>query len=330
VAAKPLPLSDDEQNFGFLTSVDNADATDTGDMELQAKRRGTSIARDATPASVGLQATWAVTMPDIVQTAAPSTDHVSRKLFVGVAGYAIALTLLFLGLLLTGRMSLFGNHALESLPDLRPLAPNEFLKVPDGAELPDGHVLQLGESRRFGDVVVTPVRLTKEPLRFQGFLSGAIEERLTTKPLLKLWLTFESVADDYAFPPFDVGLMSNRTPADAKDAAALANSFLMVGISSGDSPSTRRLNYLHTMDNNFVIVGQESAKVLRPGESLSTFVAGNDVDDDMNVEDSTKFVWRVQFRKGVNVSSGNGVSTLIDVKFSRADVAAAGNTAAAG
>ena len=269
-------------------------------------------------------------MGNIDPRSAPSTKHDSGKLLIGLAGYAIALTLLFLGLLLTGHISLFRNHALESLPDLRPLAPKEFLKVPDGAKLPDGHVLQLGESRRFGDVVVTPVRLTKEPLRFQGFLSGKIEEKLTTKPLLKLWLTFECVADDYAFPPFDVGLMSNRVPADAKDAAVLANSFLMVGISSGDSASIRRLNYLHTMDNNFVIVGQESAKVLRPGESLSTFVVASDEDGDMNVEHSTQFVWRVQFRKGVNVSSGNGASTLIDVKFSGADVAAAGNAAAAG
>ncbi len=329
MAEKPLPSSDGEQKFGFLNSVDNAYATDTGVMELRANQCETSIGPGAAPASGRRQPTGATIVPNIGETSAPSTEHVSRKLFTGVAGYAIALTLLFLGLLLTGRISLFGNHALESLPDLRPLAPKEFLKVPDGAKLPDGHVLQLGESRRFGDVVVTPVRLTKEPLWFQGFLSGTVEEKLTTKPLLKLWLTFECVADDYAFPPFDVGLMSNRTPADAKDAAALANSFLTVGISSSDSASTRRLNYLHTMDNNFVIVGQESAKVLRPGELLSTFIAASDEDGDMNVEDSTQFVWRVQFRKGVNVSSGNGVSTLIDVKFSGADVAAAG-TAAAG
>ncbi|MEJ7595782.1 MAG: hypothetical protein WKF77_30085 [Planctomycetaceae bacterium] len=261
---------------------------------------------------------------DIAGPLALSTDHVSRKLLIGVAGYAIALTLLFLALLLTDRMSLFGNHALESLPDLRPLAPNEFRKVPDGAELPDGHVLRLGESQRFGDVVVTPVRVTKEPLQFQGFLSGKIETKLTTAPVLKLWLTFENVAEDYAFPPFDAGLMSNRTPSDSKDAATLANTFLTIGIPSGDVATTRRLNFLHTLDNNFVIVGQESAKILQPSETLATFIAESDEEGDVNVEDGTPYVWRVQFRKGVNVSSGNGVTTLIDVKFSGTDVAASG------
>ena len=120
--------------------------------------------------------------------------------------------------------------------------------------------------------------------------------------------------------------MSSRTPADSQDAATLANSFLTIGSPSGDSATTRRLNYLHSMDNNFVIVGQESAKSLLPGASLSTFVAASDEENEngVNADESTPFVWRVQFRKGVNLSSGNGVTTLIDVKFSGADVAASG------
>ena len=278
----------------------------------------------ASPASNGRESAGAGSAPHIVAAPALSTDHVSRRLLVGVAGYAIVLTLLLLGLLATGRVSLSGNHALESLPDLRPLAPNEFRRVPDGVELPEGHVLRLGESRRFGDVVVTPVRVTKEPLQFQGFMSGVMESKLTTEPVLKLWLTFENVADDYAFPPFDAGLMSSRTPADSQDAATIANSFLTIGIPSSDSATTRRLNYLHSMDNNFVIVGQESARSLLPGASLTTFVAASDEADEVNAEESTPFVWRIQFRKGVNLSSGNGVTTLIDVRFFGADVAASG------
>ena len=354
MAAKRLPAGDGEQDFGFLSSDTDADRTDGEDAEIRAETSETPIAQAAIPASDdsqlsvtnvtpdtanpgftsnsacapstgdSLQPTCPASAPSFAVPPALSTDHVSRKLFVGVAGYALAVTLFFLALLLTGRMSLSENHALESLPDLRPLAPNEFRKVPDGAALPDGHVLGLGESRRFGDVVVTPVRVTKEPLQFQGFLSGKIEKKLTTAPVLKLWLTFENVAEDYAFPPFDVGLMSNRTPSDSKDAATLANTFLMIGIPSGDSATTRRLNFLHTMDNNFVIVGQESAKILEPGESFTTFIADRDEADDVEIEDSTPCVWRVQFRKGVNVSSGNGVTTLIDVEFSGADISASG------
>jgi hypothetical protein len=248
----------------------------------------------------------------------------SSKLSAGLLGYAIALTALLLGLLFTGRLSLTGNAVLESLPDLRPLAPNEFRKIEDGAELPKGHVLKLGESRRFGDVVVTPVKLTKEPLKFQGFLNGEINEKLTSQPVLKLWLNFESVADDYAYPPFDAGLMSNRTPPYSKDETTLANSFLTIFSPSQDAATTRKLNYLHTMDNNFVIADQNSAKVLQPGESMMTFIAASESDSDPAIDESTQCVWRIQFRKGVNVSSGNGVTTLIDVKFSGADIDKAG------
>ncbi len=362
MAAKRLSPNDGEKDFGFLSAdaaadMADADVIDAGEAGLRAETFEMCITPVAVPAGVDFQppaaaeiapditpditpdiassptasavseareSAGSVSAPQIAAAPASSSDHVSRKLLVGVAGYAIVLTLLLLGLLLTGRMSLFGNHALESLPDLRPLPPNEFRRVPDGAELPDGHVLRLGESRRFGDVVVTPVRVTKEPLQFQGFMSGVIEKKLTTEPLLKLWLTFENVADDYAFPPFDAGLMSSRTPADSQDAATIANSFLTIGIPSGDSATTRRLNYLHSMDNNFVIVGQESASSLLPGASLTTFVAASDEADEVNAEESTPFVWRIQFRKGVNLSSGNGVTTLIDVKFSGADVAASG------
>ena len=346
--AKKLPLNDGVQDFGFLSLGDHVELTDARDTGPEAEKFESIGAPAVTPENDAEQPAAMSTSqangdaavasstkfrhrpsstsgsPGIVETSASSPDHVSRKLFVGIAGYAIALTLLFLGMLFTDRISLFGNHALESLPDLRPLAPNEFRRVPDGAKLPDGHVMRLGESRRFGDVVVTPVRLTREPLQFQGFLSGVIEEKLTTGSVLKLWLTFENVAPDYAFAPFDAGLMSNRTPADSKDAATLANSFLTIGIPSGDSATTRRLNFLHSMDNNFVIVGQAAAKMLHPGESHTTFVASSDGAGDVDCEDSTPFVWRVQFRKGVNLSSGNGVTTLIDIQFSRADIAAAG------
>ena len=197
-------------------------------------------------------------------------------------GYAIALTLLILVCLATGRLSLFGNASLESLPDIRPLAPNEFRKVPDGAPVPEGHVLNLGDSRRFGDVVVTPVRVTREPLKFQGFLSGQPEESLTTTPVLKLWLKFENQSGSYAFPPFDAGLMSHRTPPLSSEDSVIANSFLTVSPSDG-AESVRVLNYLQTMDSNFVLIGQESARVVAPEESLETFIASSNKIDSVSV-----------------------------------------------
>ncbi len=232
-----------------------------------------------------------------------------------VMGYAIAMTMLLLYFLLTGRLSLFGNAALESLPDVRPLDSNEFRRVPDGTPVPPGHVMNLGETRRFGDVLVTPVRVTREALKFQEFRTSAPEDDLTTGPVLKLWLRFENAADDYAFPPFDAGLMSHRTPPLSEDSSTIANSFLTVGDSS-----TRILNYLQTMDNNFVLTGQESGKVIMPDETLETFIACSEQIQDIATASDSTFTWRVQFRKGVHVASGHGVTTLIDVRFDGSDV----------
>lgn len=248
------------------------------------------------------------------------------RLSGAIVGYAIGLTCLFLFLLVTGRISLFGGHPLESLPDIRPLQPNEFQKIPDGAALPENHVLELGQSQRFGDVVVTPTKITREPLQFQGFLSGEVDAKMTTGPVLKLWIQFENVADDYAFVPFDVGLMSHRSPPASTDVDVLVNSFLTSTHVDGDDQtsdanSSRILNYLHSADSNFVIVGQNAGQLIPPGESVTVFVASSETPETRTTARPEDFTWRVQFRKGVNTSSGHGVTTLVDVRFPNSAIA---------
>jgi hypothetical protein len=246
---------------------------------------------------------------------------VQKKSSSAVNGYAIAITLLMIFCLMTGRLKLFGNAALESLPDIRPLDSNEFRKVPDGTPVPEGHVLKLGESRRFGDVVLTPVKVTREPLTFEQFQTKAPATTLTTDPVLKLWLRFENRSGSYAFPPFDAGLMSHRTPRFSTDESTIVNSMLNVS-SSGTSSPVRVLNFLQTMDNAFVIVGQQSGKVIIPEETLETFIASSEDIQYVTPTAETGYTWRVQFRKGVHESSGHGVTTLVDVLFSESDITA--------
>jgi hypothetical protein len=244
---------------------------------------------------------------------------VDKKSSSAVNGYAIAITLLLIFCLMTGRLKLFGNAALESLPDIRPLDSNEFRRVPDGTPVPEGHVLKLGESRRFGDVVLTPVKVTREPLMFEQFQTKAPATTLTTDPVLKLWLRFENRSGSYAFPPFDSGLMSHRTPRFSTDDSTIVNSMLNVSSPATSSP-VRVLNFLQTMDNAFVIVGQQSGKVIIPEETLETFVASSEDIQYISPTAETGYTWRVQFRKGVHESSGHGVTTLVDVLFSEADI----------
>lgn len=252
-------------------------------------------------------------------TEAAPPNGTRAKLPAGLLGYAIAVTLLLLFCLLTGRLSFRANHALESLPDLRPLGPNEFLKVPDGTELPTGHLLKPGESKRFGDVVITPLRITREPLRFEGFLNRTAEDTLTTSPVLQLWVRFENLSDEYSFPPFDSGLMSHRSPPAGTDPSTIANSFLQVNEASGTEP-IRILNFLQSLDSNFLIIGQNSGKVLAPGESMEACFASSTDIQNVKLDDSTKLTWRIQFRKGVHVDSGHGVTTLVDVAFTGSDI----------
>jgi hypothetical protein len=237
----------------------------------------------------------------------------------GLLGYAIAVTLLLLFCLVTGRLTFRANHTLESLPDLRPLGPNEFLRVPDGTELPTGHLLKPGESKRFGDVVITPVRITREPLQFEGFLNKTVEESLTTSPVLQLWVRFENVSDEYSFPPFDSGLMSHRSPPAGTDQSTIANSFLHVN-EAADAEPIRILNFLQSLDSNFLIIGQNSGKVLAPGESMEACFASSTDIQNVKLDESTTLTWRIQFRKGVHVGSGHGVTTLVDVAFTGSDI----------
>jgi hypothetical protein len=312
----------DPQDFNFLTSeavagsvpqfeaagLDPATADETapGETEDRVPESRTTESSYSQSSEVNPAAVDTIPRPQPAMTT-------SQRLQRWLPAYAVAVTLLLLGLLLTGRISLSGNHALESLPDIRPLAPNEFRKVPDDVPLPAGHVMRLGESRRFGDVVVTPKRIERRPLTFEHFQTREPRAELTTQEVWLLRLEFRNAAEDCAFPPFDAGLMSHRSPRDGTDDATLANSFLLTTDATGTSQ--RVLNFLHSPDSNFVLTGQNSGHVLQPGEAITTFVACQPGAVEPPAAPGTEWTWRVQFRKGVHRASGNGVTTLIDVVF---------------
>lgn len=234
-----------------------------------------------------------------------------------LAGYATALTLLLLFLLLTQRIHIRGNHPLESLPDLRPLAPNEFKVVPQDLPLPEGHVLKPAESRRFGDVVVTPLRVTVESLGFEHFDSRQPVPALKTEPVFKLWLHLKNMSSDYAFPPLDAALLAHRSPEYGTDDSTRSNTFLLA-FPDPESPPQRILNFLQHPDSNFLLTGQNAGKVLGPGEELITWVASAARPaETMAVK---AYRWRIQIRKGVHVDSGRGVTTLVDCEFLPGDI----------
>lgn len=260
-------------------------------------------------------------------TISPHTDNIEKKnrlafLPVLLPTYAITVTAILLYFALSGRIQLSGTHPLESLPDVRPLAPNEFQKIPESASLPAGHHLKLGQSRRFGDVLVTPVKVTIEPLEFEHFQSGLPEPALRTPPVLKLWLQFKNISRDYAFPPIDAAILSHRFPDHSTDPNTLANSFLLA--SKAAHKPLRLLNFPQDPDSNFLLTDQKTGQVLKPGEELLTWIPSASLPDETLQPDN--YVWRIQFRKGVHRPSGRGVTTLIECEFNPTQIQSSGVT----
>lgn len=257
----------------------------------------------------------------------PTTDGDGprAKLNNALLGYAAAITLLYLFLLVTGRISLSGNHQLESLPDIKPLGNEEFQLVPPTASLAPRHTLQLGESERFGDVILTPQKVTFEPLKFAHMTSGVEAADLETSEVMKLWFEVQNASADMAFIPWSVGLMchhSQRGSQIVSEENTLTNSWLIV-----DEPSpakqSRVLNFMHSPESSFNIVGFGGDKMLAPGESQLCFVASSDTAKKLADADSG-YRWRVQIRKGINRASGQGVTTLVDIEFDSSQVETAG------
>lgn len=243
-------------------------------------------------------------------------DKQSPKALPYLAAYAAALTMAFLWLLLTGRISLSGKNLLESLPDVEPLRKNEFRLVPTDAELPAGHTLNLGESQQFGDVVLTPFKITREQLTFVNMINGAVADGKVSKPVLKLWFRMTNASPDIAFPPWGVALMSHRSE---KDEATIANSWLMVKQASAQT-DTQVLNYNHPPDSNLDLADQHSRQLLNPGQELTSFIACSETISMIAPEKIESYRWRIQIRKGVHLDSGHGVTTLVDVNFSPDDI----------
>lgn len=240
-------------------------------------------------------------------------DAVSKKLFVLVASYASAVTIACLVLLFGGN-----SHQLESLPDVRPLNDGEIQFVGFDARLPDGHTLALGESRRFGDVRITPLKVTREPIEFAHYRDKGAE-RDPTDPVLKLWMKFENLASDVAFPPWDVSLMTRRVPLESDPLLYRTNTFLVPAKSAPRTPEKIILNFEHPVGSDWNLKGMRT-EPLQPGEAYTTFVASSEEGLQRATDDARRLVWRLQVRKGIHRETRHGVTTLVDVVFSTSDI----------
>lgn len=330
MASRPDSHPAGPQDFSFLNQSENA--TDDGSQGLGPAPALGPAEADSPPVLIPATADAPAPVPvpaKSKQTTRPAataptsaagnanvaTPPASRQP-AWLPGYAIAVTLLLIVLAITGRITLFpAAHTLESLPDVRPLQPGEFQIIPPGTPLPPQHGLKLNQSQRFGDVVLTPLKVTREPISFEHFQTHAAEPRMTTAPVLKLWLKFENVSADCAFLPLDTTLMSHRYPEFATDETTQANSGLNL---TGSTDAPRILNYLHPAGSNFLLTGQNVSTPVNPGQSVEVYVASAELPELELAQ--TSWTWRIQFRKGIHQPSGHGVTTLVDVSFDTSEI----------
>ena len=236
-------------------------------------------------------------------------DTVSRTAFLVLLSYASAVTLACIWLFY--QLQNAPLHNLERLPD--PVESAEggggvLTLVAIDSPMPTGHTLLLGQTRKFGHVRVTPLRVSRGELEFEAleqFGGGATRESIG--PVLKLHLRFENASGDQKIAPLDRTLMLSRRYDNDQ---VLANNF----VRPGDGSSITLLHD-NPIEGNWNWKGQGAdgidGKVLEPGERSETFLpTGAEGIGSL----TGPLLWRVHIRKGYS-SSGRGVTTVFEVAF---------------
>ncbi|MBD3672028.1 MAG: hypothetical protein HUJ26_00765 [Planctomycetaceae bacterium] len=237
----------------------------------------------------------------------------SSKAFQYLVSYAILITIAFLYLFFSFFQA--KPHDLESLPDVEPAKEGEFRLIRENASLAPGHTLKIGETQRFGNIEITPIGVVRGPLNFEYF-QGDVEEGIpSTNPVLKLKLKIKNVSDDQVFPPLDMNLITLREHDKEDFNHVYANNWVAKASDLGNR-GHRILMYNHPPTSEYDIKGLQT-RALGPDEEMETFLPTQEADL-KTLQGS--LVWRFQIRKGFHPVSMNGVTTLVQVKFSADDI----------
>lgn len=246
----------------------------------------------------------------------PSAATVPKFWFTLLLGYSSAATLALLFLLyVLGRIK---SHPLESLPDIKPEVRKGEVELKVALpryDVAPGHVLRIGETRRFGSLKVTPLKVTQGPLRFEHALKAPTAQRPPSQPVLKLWVKFENVSRNQTFSPLDPELLFRRK-YQGFGRPSLTNQFLCKESERLREGGDLRYLFEQSTTSEFHLAGQQLDNTLGPGQAYETFIPSEEFIDKLDGD----LVWRLQFRKGYHPRTRHGVTTLIDVPFARKDV----------
>ncbi len=267
----------------------------------------------AAPAPYGAQP--AAAQPTAAPAKQPAT--VSRGLFFMVVNYASIMTLIAGYLFMSGSGGGGGGTAPESpserLPDVEPIKDPKSGKVlykPLTATslLAKHQTLEIGETKRFGNIEVTPTKVSVGRVEFtnlQGGSNGFISQPCD---VMKLHLTFKNVSKDQSIAP--LRSLAFRQIMN-REKVMTSNVFVCPHDKRGRPILAYQLDELTER-----VKGLEIDRELKPGESCDLFIPTASIGYQQMLERNKDFVWRVQFRKGYGPRNF-GVTTLIEVKFSK-------------
>lgn len=255
--------------------------------------------------------------------AAPLSRSIGGLLLILLVSYASAVTIALVFLLMNRGETGPDRHQLEDLRD--PADEEGTVRIYQrGAPMPPGHTLALGQSQRFGNILVEPLRVTLGPVAFLHYTQDQRKKQPPTPPVLKLWLKLTNVSTDQEIAPLDSLLVFKRELNLAGD--HVSNTYLSRrGVAASGSVV---FAYPAAQNSEWDMVDQELGQKLRPGESVETYIPS----DSAGLETlEGELEWRFHLRKGY-APSGRGVTTLVEVTFQRSDVQpeAAGGKQAAG
>lgn len=255
----------------------------------------------------------------------PSSKHiaVSQLWFVMILSYASAITVMILYLVFGAK---FGTaHQLESLPDVVPKeTPAGKIRtdlVSQGASMPPGHTLKLGQTERYGNLRVTPLRVVREPVEFAHY-SDADMKKAPGETVLKLWMRFENMSKDQEFSPLGKELLFARHQTAMDRGRDRSNTFVCP-LEKKRTAGSAVLVYQHSFNDVWDLKDLKIDHWVPPGETFETYIPT----DPAGIDQLTgELVWRVHFRKGLNAKSGRGVTTMIEVVFNSDQIETPGAT----
>jgi hypothetical protein len=247
----------------------------------------------------------------------PPRVGVPFVVFMLLLFYASIVTLLCVHLYLE---SWVGNpQELESLPDIVPVIKDGqtvYHLVPEGRKLPAGHLLSLHESRRFGNIEVTAVKVTYGPVEFEHRQADSHKQNVAGKPAYKLWLEVKNVSTDQTFAPLDRQLLLMKV-ADKNHPDRLRSNHFLSAVTDRLNLDEHLLVYNLPKTSNLKFKDHQDDDILKPGVTQTIYIP---VEPVASMTTPTEMIWRVQLRKGYHPQTHHGVTTLVEIKFNTRDV----------